>query len=319
MRWFKLDSQIGQQFPWAKDSLLNKAQRYSQNMGSHSKDSWEYAFWSSLVLEFLARSALANISPTLLADSKDWNNLYSALGFSPKAKKFTPRSISISMVFSRLKDVLQDFNSDHETFGVLHLERRNEELHSGNTPFDSIKNSAWLPKFYEVCKALLESLGEDLGFLFGSQEATLALKLIDAANDKSAKAIRKSISAHNTIWEGKPPAEKDEQINLAKGWATKQYGHRVQCPSCDQVALVFGEASAAPLVSIENGEITEKQEYVPNRFECVACGLKISGLSHLSACQLGDTYTATCCYDAADYYAEEDDPYAGYEPDFNEP
>lgn len=303
---------------WAKTALLNKAQRYAQIMGSHPKDSWEFAFWSSLTLEFLARAALSNVSPTLLADPKDWNNIYCALGHTPKATKFTPKSIDISSVFSRLKDVVAGFSPDHESFGILHMSRRNEELHSGETPFDSIKNSAWLPSYYQACDVLLASMNENLDFLLGKSEAVTAIELVTAANDASAKAIAKSVNAYKVIWESKTEPEKANLGIKASAWATRQEGHRVKCPACNNDALVVGTASAAPIKSIKNDEITEKQEFIPTKFECVACGLKVSGLSHLSACGLGDAYTATFIYDAAEYYAPTD-PFEGYEPDFNEP
>lgn len=58
--------------------------------------------------------------------------------------------------------------------------------------------------------------------------------------------------------------------------------------------------------------------FLPSKFECVACGLKISSLSQLHAAGLGDTYKATYVYEASDYFKSSDE-YEGYEPDFNEP
>src|SRR5216117_3698225 len=111
---------------WSKDALLTKAQRYAEEMLSHDRDDWRFAFWSSLTLELLARAALANVSLTLLAEQKEWNNLYFALGHPPKAKKFVPNSIGISEVFSRLGEILPEFDTRLGGFGVLHLQRRNE-------------------------------------------------------------------------------------------------------------------------------------------------------------------------------------------------
>src|SRR5262245_8058115 len=108
---------------WSKDALLTKAQRYAEEMLGHDRDDWRFAFWSSLALELLARAALANISPALLADSKDrnnpkeWHNLYFALGHSPKAKKFVPHSIGLTEVFSRLGEILPEFDTRLEGFG----------------------------------------------------------------------------------------------------------------------------------------------------------------------------------------------------------
>ena len=72
---------------WDSETLLAKAQRYIETMLEQERDDWRFALWSSLALELIARAALANYSPALLADTKDRNNLYSALGYEPTAKK----------------------------------------------------------------------------------------------------------------------------------------------------------------------------------------------------------------------------------------
>ena len=67
---------------WDPEALYLKAERYVQHMSALDSDDWEYALWSSLSLEFLARAALANVSPALLADTdKSWSSLHHALGF----------------------------------------------------------------------------------------------------------------------------------------------------------------------------------------------------------------------------------------------
>jgi hypothetical protein len=91
----------------------------------------------------------------------------------------------------------------------------------------------------------------------------------------------------------------------------------VECPACASDALVVGAPVTAPIQKLDDGEIIERQEYLPNNFECVACGLKITGLSRLVVVGLGDRYKKTQVYDAAEFYARQDD-YAGYEEDNNE-
>ena len=63
--------------------------------------------------------------------------------------------------------------------------------------------------------------------------------------------------------------------------------------------------------------IKEKQEYLPSKFECIACGLKIAGLSHLSAAGLGDIYVQTSFYTPSEFY-ELEDPADYWEDDNNE-
>lgn len=303
---------------WSKAALLAKAQRYAEEMLRNPRDDWQFVLWSTLALELLGRAALANIHPALLAESKDWNNLYYALGFKPNASKFTPKSIDITSVFSRLREVVPAFTIELEGFAVLHMARRNEELHAGGTAFDSLRREAWLPKYYQTCIVLIESIDETLDLLIGPDEAKLANTMVNAFLDSSAKAVMKSIAAHKTIWDNLAAEEARKLSQQASVWATKQDGHRTTCPSCGNDAILMGDPIAAPLRSFEEDLIIVKQEYLPSRFECIACKLKVSGLSQLSACQLGNTYKATFTYVLAEYYKTDDD-LSRYEDDNNEP
>lgn len=303
--------------PWSKDALLAKALRYAEEMQLHSRDDWRFGLTSTFVLEFVARAALANINPALLADLKSWNNLYFALGHTPNAAKYIPKSIDITEVLSRLLETLPKFTSELQGFSAQHVNRRNEELHAGSTPFEGISTN-WMSNFYETATVLLESMGEKLSLLVGEAEAIVAATLISASKDESAKAVVKAISAHKTVWDSKDVEEQEKLANQASVWATRQAGHRVKCPACANEALVVGGPISGPIRKLEGDLIVVAQEYLPSRFECVACQLKISGLSQLNACGLGATYKATFTYDAAEYYAPADE-YQGFEDDNNEP
>ena len=303
---------------WAAELLLNKAQSYAEEMLSFPHDDWRFALWSTLSLELLARAALSNFSPTLVADSRNRDNLFYALDIQPTTTNFIPRAIDITEVFHRLQDLIPDFTSELGPFCRRHMSKRNEELHSGATPFVGASVTSWLPTYYQACAVLLSSMAEGLDRFLGSTEADVAINMITAARDESAKSIKGAVAAHKVVWDNNSAKEKDLLALRSSTWATRQTGHRVSCPACNCDALLFGSAIAPPLKRITEDEITETQEYLPSRFGCVACNLKISGLSQLSAAGLGDTYSATFTYDANEYYASDDD-YRDYEPDFNEP
>jgi hypothetical protein len=302
--------------PWSADSLLAKAQRYAQEMSSNSGDDWQFGLMSTFVLEFLARAALAKISPVLLADSRSSSNLYFAIGRAPTAPKFIPRSIDVAVVLERLREILPEFTPEQEGFAAQHVNRRNEELHTGGTPFDGIKTS-WLAEFYRTCDILLCSMGEHLTLLFGRDEAKTAATLIAASLDESAKAVKKAIAAHRTVWESKDSTEREKAARQASTWATRQAGHRVSCPACGNDALVVGTPVSEPIRKLDGDFIVETQQHLPAKFECIACQLKIAGLSQLGACGLGDLYKSTSTYDAAEYFAP-DDQYSGFDDDNNE-
>lgn len=304
---------------WDPQALYDKAERYIQQVHGLDSDEWDHALWSSLALELLARAALANIHPALLAEpDKAGSNLVSALGFEPIEKKFSPRSIAVAEVFRRLAAMLPDFSAEHEGFGLQFTGRRNAELHSGETAFDGWKGSSWQPRFYQTCAALLSSMGLTLEEFVGADEAKVAESLMAVAADESAKAVKGDVEAHSKVWQAKGADERALLLAQAELWATRQSGHRVQCPACGSPALVIGAPVSAPVRKLNDDEIVERQEYLPGHFECIACGLKIGGLSRLAVVGLADRYTSTQVYDAAEYYTQSQDEWDGYEEDNNE-
>ena len=303
---------------WSAEALLNKAQSYAEEMRSFSHDDWKFALWSTLSLELLARAALSHISPMLVADAKgNWRNLLHAMDIQPTIARFSPKSVPISEVFDRLKELIPSFTSELEGDCQRHMSKRNEEIHSGSTPFVGIKGTSWLPSYYRACAVLLESMNDSLERFLGETEADVARAIIAASIDESAKSVRQEIDAHKVVWDNSIE-DKELKTLQSSTWATRETGHRVSCPSCGCVAILSGDPIAPPLRSVSEDEITETFEYLPSRFECVACGLRISGLSRLSAAGLGDTYNATFVYSGNEYFPPDDD-YSDYEPDFNEP
>lgn len=302
---------------WSKDAFLAKAQRYAEDMLSHPHDDWRFGLTSTFVLEFVSRAALAAVSPTLLADQKDWNHLYFALGHTPVEAKFIPKSIDISAVLTRLRAVVPTFTKELEGFALQHVNRRNEELHTGSAPFDGLQ-TGWLAHFYETIEVLLNTMDENLTLLVGTEESGAAGKMISASKDESAKAVNREIDTHKTVWASKNEQEQQGLARQASTWALRQTGHRVRCPACSNEALVVGAPISEPIRRLDGDLIVEVQNHLPSRFECVACQLKIPGLSRLIACGLGATYRKSSTYDAAEFYAPEDE-YRGYEDDNNEP
>lgn len=311
--------------PWSAEALFGKALLYAERMESATADDWQFGFWSALSLEFLARAALSHISPILLADSANWRNLVYALGGAPTAKKFSPTSIGIKDVLGRLNELVPAFTEEVAGFCTKHIERRNAELHTGELAFATLGTSEWLSRFYLACKILLDSMGKPLSGLV--TDSATAQAMIDSLEDAAAKAVNQDIKAHAQVWLNKDNEERERASTQAEAWATRQTGHRVVCPACSSPALVNGTPSGPVATKVEDEDVVQRQTVLPASFECIACGLRISGLSKLSACGLGDAFTAKSTYSAAEFFGlyTEDDleaargefpPY--YEEDFNE-
>ena len=303
---------------WSRDSLLNKALRYASLMLEQEKQDWKFGFWSALTLEMLTRAALANISPTLIADGKNWDNILYALGRQPTTAKFSPSSENISVLLGKAESIFPEFTREMLNFSLTHIRRRNDELHTGGLPFDELGTSRWLPQFFSSCEALLDTLDDTLEFLFGDDEAETARKQIKAHNDATANAVKGTINAHKTLWDEKEPSDRENLIKQAELLSSRNMGHRVECPSCASTSLLQGSPMGAPVQTIEDDTIMEKQSMLPSHFECLACGLKVLGFAKLNACGLGDAYTSTSHYDPPEYF-EVSAEWHGFEEDNNEP
>ena len=287
---------------WSKEALFSKAQRYIEKMMEKDPSDWEFGFWSALALEMLVRASISNISPALVADGKDWSSILYAVGKTPNQSKFTPKSAAISDLLNRTESIHTDFTREMLNFSISHMNNRNSDIHSGALPFDDVGSSSWLPMFYSVCKVLVESFEETLDNLFGEDMSKEADLQITALLDQNAQSVKGTINAHSIIWNGKDNEERTNLIKQAELLATRQQGHRVKCPACKSDSLLQGSSSGAPQTSVKADGIFEKQSMLPTSFECTACGLKISGLSKLVACGLGDTYISTNHYDAVEYF-----------------
>ena len=277
--------------PWSVDALLAKARLCSERMHLAEANGSDHALWSAVTLELLARAALASISPVLLADERNWRNISYALGKSVTAKKFSPVSIGIKEVLSRLAEFDARTTQEIQNFCALHFDKRNGELHSGELSFLGYGSSSWLPRFYQAAEVFLLSTGQTIDEFFPDPKNVR--ELVESLGDQAAASVREEVDAYKKVWTKKGADERALSAKQAAVWATRQSGHRVTCPACSSPALIHGTPTGPVQTQVDDDEIEQRQTCIPSSFECIACGLRISGFSKLAACQLGNAFTTT--------------------------
>jgi len=289
---------------WERDPLWAKARLFFQRAFSESRDDPAFGLWCSLGLEILARTALASISPTLLAEhDREHKYLLHALG---RGSERTPRkSIGAVQVLSLCLDLFPEFTNDDLTASLALVNRRNEELHSGASAFEAYPSRQWLAGFYKACQSLSAAMGESLETLFGEEEANVATEIIAEDRNDTRQRVQSRIGSHRAVFKAKTEEERDHLQKEAErqGQTLSFEGHhRVSCPACNCVGTVKGKAFGKEHITDQDGDIVVRQPVSPTSFSCSACGLKLEGYAEVEAAELGGYYTRRTTYSPDEYY-----------------
>ncbi|MBW3524685.1 hypothetical protein [Chryseobacterium sp. NKUCC03_KSP] len=288
---------------WEREPLFTKSKLFFEKAFDEDRESPFFGLWCAMGLELLVRSAVANISPCLLADPDPTHqNLLHALNLGTSQNK---KSIIITHVISLSQTLIPDFTKDHATIASAIIARRNEELHTGSAAFEEYKTSQWIAGFYGCCKILSESQNETLKSLFGDEIEKEADLILNETEEKVVGKTQNLIAAHKKVFENKSPEDQQalKEEAVKNGDKLSHAGHhRVNCPACTSVATVVGEPYGKEFINHLDDEIVVRRSILPTKFQCPACELKLNGYSALTAAKLQDHYTRRITYSPEDYY-----------------
>jgi hypothetical protein len=289
---------------WERDPLFAKSKLFFERAFDEPPESSLYGLWCSLGLELLARSAVASVSPTLLAEpDEDHRFLLYALNRAPE--KTPPKSIAAYQVFALCQTLFDSFSKEDLKEAQALVNRRNAELHSAEDAFDHYPPNLWLPGFYRICRALVGVLGESLEELFGTDQARIADEILKESENEATSRVKATIAAHKRVFDAKTPEEQQAAMTAARENAARlsfAHHHRVACPACQSDASVQGELFGDERVTIEEAEVVVRRSVSPRTFSCTACGMKLSGFAELAAAGLGSPYSRTQTSTPAEYY-----------------
>jgi hypothetical protein len=266
---------------WDSNALWLKAKAYISRANEHSHESPDFAFWSSLSLELLARAALTKIHPTLNADPREDVNLLYACGFAVTQQ---PKSLPVHAVFLRLEKTVEGFGKvQRELCDYVSL-LRNEELHTAELAFDNLKASKWLPRFYDVCKILCAHLGKSLEDFVGSQVGPSAQQLIAALDKEVESSVKGKIAAHAKVFSGKPAEEQNKLRTLAdaRSRILPYSATARECPACKSKGVLRGELIKELKPIYENESLLIDDEFLAFEFRCPACDLNLTSPAEIA-------------------------------------
>ena len=152
--------------PFEHEALWDKAKNFiNRSFDCLENDDFPTAAtWASLALELLGKSALAHRNPCLVADpSDDGLSLLIAAGLSEDISR--AKSIPAKAVFSRCERAFRPFSASEA--GRI-AQSRNEELHSGLLPFETVADrESWWQRYWTQAAILIDAQDQTVEALVG--------------------------------------------------------------------------------------------------------------------------------------------------------
>lgn len=310
---------------WDHDSLVGKAQVYFKRAADHPHaDDEVWALWLLLGLEFLLRAPVAKVSPILLADPQNGENLLHAAGYpNPKPEASAPKSVGTATVISRLGRLIPTFTQDLANDANILIGLRNAELHTGAAAL-SEPSDRWLPRFMRVVEILATDLGYDAKELLGDEIASHGRSLVDVDDKKVRSEVLRRIAEAKAfvakLDENELTARRaafpsiDLQVG-ATGFSSGIFGTvgpntAVPCPACNTSVPPKLQAVRTTNERIEDWEIIRDIVYVLLSLRCHVCGLELTSTAEIKYAGLSQEVVRSEVESVGERYAN------GYEPDY---
>jgi hypothetical protein len=294
---------------WDSDELWKKARLYMEKANQCRHDSTDFPLWSALALELLARAALTKIHPVLNADAREDVNVLYGCGVAVTEQ---PKSLPVHSVFLRLEKTVKGFGKVQRELCDYISILRNDELHSAGLPFEKLKESVWLPRYYDVCKVLCEHLCRPMEELLGDDVAKSASLIIKSLAKKALKSVKVRISAHEKVFKAKDDKERRKLRDDAENRTRfRKHGtKRHDCPACGSHGLLRGELIKELQPFYEEEHLYVDEELLAVEFKCPACELHLANPEEIAYSSIEPRFRDTRITDLHEMFeAEEEDPY----------
>lgn len=285
---------------WDYVGLWHKSKLFMDHAFEHDHKSSEFAFFASLSIECLGRSALTKIHPVLNADPRDDSNILYACGF-PFAK---PKSLPAHSVFIRLEKLVDGFQNNHRELCDFLALQRNAHIHTADLPYENLATEKWLARFYDTINVIHTHLGIKLSDFIGKEGEVIALELIKTLNAEVLSAVKSKISAHSKVFLSKSGEEQESLVKLAESASifSNSYQEVCPCPACSSKSIIVGKTYRELPEQYSDGELFMDVEYIAQSFFCKACGLTFSSIEELANAGLPTHFTNTKSTNLHDLY-----------------
>lgn len=250
----------------------------------------EAGVWAACALELLGKAALSHINPLLVADpSDDGKSLLIAAGVSSDVQGF--KSIQAKTVFSRCSRAFPHFNAREA--GLIGT-NRNEEIHSGSTPFGNLHEATWWERYWSQAVILLAAQGKTVESFVGPPEAREVEKLLaqnsENVNRRVSTLIERARQHFELLLER--AAGGPLRVSQPAGTGTYEFEHEQDCPACESPGTLFGDYVLSSEIDYQADAPYPVESLVvgADEFGCPYCGLHLQSLEALQAAGLPEQF-----------------------------
>jgi predicted RNA-binding Zn-ribbon protein involved in translation (DUF1610 family) len=257
------------------------------------EDPTDFHLWAAVALEILGKATLARIHPTLVADPSDFASLLTAAGHTTGTNH---RSITAKTLFERLQTSVPHFEERMKRDATLMANRRNAELHSGETPIEGLDERAWVPQFWRMADVLIAHQGQTLDEWVGTDEAIRVREVLRDAAELQRQTVLGRIQRRRADFDSQWPQGSDDRREVESRAISRpmppSYAHLAEafedasCPSCGLKGWLFGSVGDEEVMGIEH--LTDGDGFVDRwevvrithdveAFRCPECGLRLEG------------------------------------------
>ena len=290
---------------FSSETLYSKSQVYI-NRGLRAKNEGEleeYQLWASLSLELLAKSSLSSLHPSLIADPTHYQSLFAACG---KTLSADVKTITANTLFERLGHISKTFDTRLHKFCSQLSQRRNSEIHSGESPFSGMKTNMWEKEFWYAVQVILSIQNKDLDQWLGLEGSTIPHQLLLDAENAIQMAIQTRIKIAKEDFEAKhkSPKKRDELIQNSQDIHYWEYNEkfkitidgreRYKCPACSAMGILGGVLWDEKICDDYDptdpfAEYVEKTFSV-EEFVCINCDLHLIGKREIRVTDLPEEF-----------------------------
>lgn len=282
---------------WSKSKVfVDRAIRARDN-----GDDVEFHLWATISLELLGKAALARIHPTLVADPNSFSSLLAACG--RETSKET-RSITAKTVFERVQTISRHFDERMRRECMLMANRRNSELHSGESPVEGLDPARWVPSFWRAANVLILEQEQNLEEWIGPAEAARVVAILADAAEVLRQTVLGRIERRRAEFNERYPQGSEERAEVAMRANARSLPARylgiadadeeADCPACGLKGWLFGFECGEDVIDEDRDEFGYIQivrvTYCAGEFRCLECGLVLDGSTEIANTELPEEF-----------------------------